>query len=119
MRCSLSQRCFAIGGVLLDSLFRLYGPLSPLSNSINMFIVMIGGGSAQAGATSRANLAALFGSHDDGVIHISPVLYVIGRTNPGPILSRGDGGGDFWRPYGLCLSRSATSAFCGMVTRSA
>jgi modulator of FtsH protease len=81
---------FAIGGALLGLAFP---PLMVLAveHPIIMFIVMIGGvfGAQAVRHVPGVNLAALFGFTTLTGVIISPVLYVIGRTNPGSILQAG------------------------------
>jgi modulator of FtsH protease len=81
---------FAIGGVLLGLAFP---PLMVLAaeHPIIMFIAMIGGvvGAQAVRHVPGVNLAALFGFTTLTGVIISPVLYVIGRTNPGSILQAG------------------------------
>ncbi len=81
---------FAIGGVLLGLAFP---PLMifAVGHPIIMFIAMIGGviGAQAVRHVPGVNLAALFGFTTLTGVIISPVLYVIGRTNPGSILQAG------------------------------
>lgn len=81
---------FAIGGVFLGFAFP---PLMILAveHPIIMFIVMIGGvmGAQAVRHVPGVNLAALFGFTTLTGVIISPVLYVIGRTNPSSILQAG------------------------------
>jgi FtsH-binding integral membrane protein len=81
---------FAIGGVLLGLAFP---PLLIFAaeHPIIMFIVMIGGvmGAQAVRHVPGVNLAALFGFTTLTGVIISPVLYVIGSTNPGSILQAG------------------------------
>jgi modulator of FtsH protease len=81
---------FAIGGVLLGLAFP---PLMILAveHPIIMFIVMIGGvmGAQAVRHVPGVNLAALFAFTTLTGVIISPVLYVIGSTNPGSILQAG------------------------------
>jgi len=81
---------FAIGGVLLGLTFP---PLMVLAveHPIIMLILMIGGvmGAQAVRHVPGVNLAALFGFTTLTGIIISPLLYVIGRTNPGSILQAG------------------------------
>lgn len=81
---------FAIGGVLLGLAFP---PLMILAveHPIIMFIAMIGGvmGAQAVRHVPGVNLAALFGFTTLTGVIISPVLYVIGRTNPASILQAG------------------------------
>ena len=81
---------FAIGGVVLGLAFP---PLMILAaeHPIIMFIVMIGAvmGAQAVRHVPGVNLAALFGFTTLTGVIISPVLYVIGRTNPASILQAG------------------------------
>lgn len=81
---------FAIGGVLLGLAIP---PLMvfAVEHPIIMFIVMIGGvmGAQAVRHVPGVNLAALFGFTTLTGVIISPVLYVIGSTNPGSILQAG------------------------------
>jgi modulator of FtsH protease len=81
---------FAIGGALLGLTFP---PLMIFAaeHPIIMFIVMIGGviGAQAVRHVPGVNLAALFGFTTLTGVIISPVLYVIGRSNPGSILQAG------------------------------
>jgi FtsH-binding integral membrane protein len=81
---------FAVGGVLLGLTFP---PLMVLAveHPIIMLILMIGGvmGAQAVRHVPGVNLAALFGFTTLTGIIISPLLYVIGRTNPGSILQAG------------------------------
>ena len=81
---------FAIGGVLLGL---AYPPLmiAAAQHPIIMFLLMIGGvmGAQAVRHVPGVNLAALFGFTTLTGVIISPLLYVIGRTNPGSILQAG------------------------------
>lgn len=81
---------FAVGGVLLGL---AYPPLmqAAIQHPIIIFILMIGGvmGAQAVRHVPGVNLAALFGFTTLTGVIISPVLYVIGRTNPGSILQAG------------------------------
>jgi FtsH-binding integral membrane protein len=81
---------FAVGGALLGL---AYTPLmaAALQHPIIIFILMIGGvmGAQAVRHVPGVNLAALFGFTTLTGVIISPVLYVIGRTNPGSILQAG------------------------------
>lgn len=81
---------FAIGGVFLGLAFP---PLMSLAieHPMIMFIAMIGGviGAQAVRHVPGVNLAALFGFTTLTGVIISPVLYVIGRTNPSSILQAG------------------------------
>jgi len=81
---------FAIGGVLMGLTFP---PLLIFAaeHPIIMLIVMIGGvmGAQAVRHVPGLNLAALFGFTTLTGIIISPVLYLIGQTNPGSILQAG------------------------------
>ncbi|HSQ18895.1 MAG TPA: Bax inhibitor-1/YccA family protein [Blastocatellia bacterium] len=81
---------FAVGGALLGL---AYPPLmaAAVKHPIIIFILMIGGvmGAQAVRHVPGVNLAALFGFTTLTGVIISPVLYVIGRTNPGSILQAG------------------------------
>src|SRR5437867_11101983 len=81
---------FAIGGVLLGLAFP---PLMILAveHPIIMFIAMIGGviGAQAVRNVPGVNLAALFGFTTLTGVIISPLLFVISRTNPASIFQAG------------------------------
>jgi modulator of FtsH protease len=81
---------FAIGGALLGLAFP---PLMIASaqHPIISFILLIGGvmGAQAVRHVPGVNLAALFGFTTFTGVIISPVLYVIGSSNPGSILQAG------------------------------
>jgi FtsH-binding integral membrane protein len=81
---------FAVGGALLGL---AYPPLmqAAIQHPIIIFILMIGGvmGAQAVRHVPGVNLAALFAFTTLTGVIISPVLYVIGRTNPGSILQAG------------------------------
>jgi modulator of FtsH protease len=81
---------FAIGGVLLGLAFPPLVSLA-IEHPMMMFIAMIGGvmGAQAVRHVPGVNLAALFGFTTLTGVIISPVLYVIGRTNPASILQAG------------------------------
>ncbi|HWN98211.1 MAG TPA: Bax inhibitor-1 family protein [Blastocatellia bacterium] len=81
---------FAIGGALLG----LAVPplmIAAAEHPIITFILLIGGvmGAQAVRHVPGVNLAALFGFTTLTGVIISPVLYVIGRSNPGSILQAG------------------------------
>ncbi len=81
---------FAVGGAIIGL---GYPPLmiAAVQHPIIMFLLMIGGvmGAQAVRHVPGVNLAALFGFTTLTGVIISPVLYVIGRTNPGSILQAG------------------------------
>jgi FtsH-binding integral membrane protein len=81
---------FAIGGALLGLAFP---PLMLLAaqHPIITFLVLIGGvmGAQAVRHVPGVNLVALFGFTTLTGVMISPVLYVIGQTNPASILQAG------------------------------
>lgn len=81
---------FAIGGALLGLAFP---PLMSLiaEHPIVTFILLIGGvmGAQAVRHVPGVNLAALFGFTTLTGVIISPLLYVVGQTNPGSILQAG------------------------------
>lgn len=81
---------FAVGGVLAGF---AYPPLmmAAVQHPIIIFILMIGGvmGAQAVRHVPRVNLVALFGFTTLTGVIISPVLYVIGKTNPASILQAG------------------------------
>ena len=96
---------FAIGGVLMGLAFP---PLLIFAaeHPIIMFIAMIGGvmGAQAVRHVPGLNLAALFGFTTLTGVIISPVLYVIGQTNPGiDSAGRGPDSRDLRRVNGLCF----------------
>lgn len=81
---------FAVGGVLIGF---AYPPLMMLAiqHPFIMFIVLIGGvmGAQAVRHVPGLNLVALFAFTTLTGVIISPVLYVIGKTNPSSILQAG------------------------------
>lgn len=81
---------FAVGGVLVGL---AYPPLmmAAVQHPILIFILMIGGvmGAQAVRHVPRVNLVALFGFTTLTGVIISPLLYVIGKTNPASILQAG------------------------------